>query len=417
MAKNPCIIGVGMTKFGNLLETPEIKDKTFQELLAEAAFEAYDDADISPEEIDAFLVGNMLPETSMSNSQSTNSSDWLALRCKPGFHIDTACDTTLTAIGIARDMINSGRYRNILVVGAEITNSYPDENADFPLKRKPLPPTRLWKWTDYAVDHNFGYQHFYGFDALAGIGGLSYMKTNNLSFEEFDRVMLQIHKNVRLHASTNPKAFLYGETLEQEAEREGFSSVEDYWKSEKNPFMAWPVRRKSGLTTADGASAIILSSEPEKYAKKLPIEVSGFGYATYNWPWDGTADVIAFNDAYKMAGIKPEDIDYLSVHDCLQTAYLDRSEVAGYFKKGEAWKAILDGRTRFDGDKPMDTSGGRHGVGHAFEASAGADAYEVVKQMRGEAGERQIKKPLRVAVQHNGGYALHAAVAVYKPAK
>ena len=417
MAKNPSIIGVGMTKFGDLLKTPELKDKTFQELMAEAAFEAYDDAGISPEEIDAFLVGNMLPHTSLSMSQATNTADWLGLRNKPGFHIDTACSTTLTALGTARDMIASGKYKNILVVGGEITNSYPDENSVFPLDRKPLSGVKLWKWTDYAVDHNFAYQHFYGIDALFGLLGLTYMKNNNLSFEDFDRVMLQINKNVRLHASFNPKAFLWGQTLEQEAKKEGFSSVEDYWKSEKCPFFAWPVRRKSVLTLADGASAIILSAQPKKYTKKLPIELIGFGSAAYNWPWDGSALIAATKEAYKMAGIKGKDIDYLSVHDCLQTAYLDTSEVMGYFNKGQAWKEILDGKTRYDGDKPMDTSGGRHGVGHAFEASAGADTYEVVKQMRGEAGERQIKKPIKIAVQENAGYALHRAVAVYRPAK
>ncbi len=417
MAKNPCIIGVGMTKFGNVLETPEIKDKTFQELLAEAAFEAYDDAGISPEEIDAFIVGNMLPYTSLSNSQATNASDWLGLRCKPGFHIDTACSTTLTAIGVARDMVASGKYRNVLVTGAEFTNSYVDEETVFPLDRKPLSPTRLWNWTDYAVDHNFGYQHFYGFDVLNGVSGLAYMKTNNVSFEDYDRAMLQINKNVRLHASMNPKAIMYEQgTLEEEAEREGFSSVEEYWKSDKNPFIGWPTRRKSALNYADGASAIIVSSEPKKY-KKLPIEILGFHYAAYNWPWDGSADVVAFEGAYKMAGIKPKDIDLLSVHDCLQSAHLDTSETAGYFEKGTAWKAVLDGRTRFDGDKPLNTSGGRHGLGHAFEASAGADAYEIVKQMRGEAGERQVRKPIRIAVQHNAGYALHVAVAVYRPGK
>lgn len=419
MAKNPCIIGVGMTKFGKSLETPEVKDKTFQELLAEAAFEAYDDAGISPEEIDAFIVGNMLPQTSLSNSQATNSSDWLGLRCKPGFHIDTACSTTLNAVGVARNLIASGLYHNILVVAGEFTTSCPADDVDlFPLDRKPISDVELWKWTDYAVDHNFGYQHFYGFDALNGVSGLAYMKTNNVSFEDYDRTMLQVNKNVRLHASTNPKAFMYEYgTLEEEAEREGFSNVEDYWKSEKNPFIGWPTRRKSALNPTDGASAIIVSSEPEKYNKKLPIEIIGYHAAAYNWPWDGSADVIAFEGAYKMADIQPKDIDYLSVHDCLQSAHLDTTETAGYFEKGTAWKAILDGRTRFDGDKPLNTSGGRHGVGHAFEASAGADTYEIVKQMRGEAGARQVKKPINIAVQHNAGYALHIAVVVYKPAK
>jgi len=407
-----------MTKFGNLLETPELKNKTFQELVAEAAFEAYDDAGISPEEIDAFIVGNMLPQTSLSNSQATNCSDWLGLRYKPGFHIDTACSTTLTGIGIARDMIASGKYKNILVVGGEITNSYPDMENDFPLDRKPLDRVKLWKWTDYAVDHNYAYQHFYGFDALIGVFGLAYMKTIGLSFKEFDRIMMQINKNVRLHASMNPKAICYEDgTLEEEAKREGFSSVEDYWKSDKNPFIAWPVRKKSVLNYADGASAIVLSSEPKKFTKKMPVEILGYHWAAENWPWDGSSEKIAFEGAYKMAGIKPKDIDYLTVHDCFQSAYLTSSEIAGYLEPGKAWKAILDGRTRFDGDKPMDTSGGRHGVGHAFEASAGAETYEIVKQMRGEAGKRQIKKPLKIAVQHNAGYALHYAVTVYKTAK
>ncbi|GAF82050.1 unnamed protein product, partial [marine sediment metagenome] len=93
------------------------------------------------------------------------------------------------------------------------------------------------------------------------------------------------------------------------------------------------------------------------------------------------------------------------------------AESAGYLPEGQAWKAFLERKTMFDGDKPMNLSGGRHGVGHAFEASPGVETYDIVKQMRGEAGERQMKDPPKVAVQHNHGYGMHTAVTVLKKGK
>ena len=115
-----------------------------------------------------------------------------------------------------------------------------------------------------------------------------------------------------------------------------------------------------------------------------------------------------------MSGISPKNLDLLYVHDCMQIYQLILSETAGYFKKGEAWKAFMEGRTLRNGDKPMNTSGGRHGKGHAFAASPGAETYEIVKQMRGEAGRRQCKKEINIAAQHNHGYGMHSAVTVLK---
>ena len=115
-----------------------------------------------------------------------------------------------------------------------------------------------------------------------------------------------------------------------------------------------------------------------------------------------------------MAGITGKNIDYLYVHDCMQVYQLILSETAGYFPKGQAWKAFIEDRTMFYADKPMNTSGGRHGKGHAFAASPGAETYEIVKQMRGEAGKRQCKKNIKLAVQHNHGYGMHSAVTVLK---
>ncbi len=419
LKEKPVITGVGCTKFGSVLETPEIKGLSFHELVCEAAFEAMDEAGIDPKDIDAFYIGSMVSHASHLYSHHTQLADWLGLHLKPSMHFATACSTTNTGVGLAAMDVASGKYRNVLVIGGEILSS---EATDDPTKRKPLDPTTLWYWTDFGVDQAYGYHHSY--DIATAYGGLpiiGYAKKYGIPMEKMDEVMHAVHKAVRTHSAANKKAFVQT-TLEQEAKEAGFKDTWEFWKSPKNPFLAWPARVKSALNTVDGASAYIISSKDEakKYFKKEPIEVAGFHWSSSNYPWygkdptDWAIDKTSFETAMKMANIKPEDIGYLDVHDCMQIYQLIQSEICGYFKKGEAWKAFLEGRTLYSGDKPMNTSGGRHGKGHAFAASAGASVYEAVKQMRGEAEGRQIKEPPEVSAVHNHGYGMHSAVSVFK---
>jgi acetyl-CoA C-acetyltransferase len=93
------------------------------------------------------------------------------------------------------------------------------------------------------------------------------------------------------------------------------------------------------------------------------------------------------------------------------------AEVSGYLPKGQGLRYAKEGRLRYDGDRPMSTHGGRHAFGHAWAASAGSDTYEAVKQIRGAAGERQIKKAPRVAVIHTHGYAMISTVLVLEGGK
>ena len=416
MAQKASIVGVGCTKFGNMLTDPELKDLTFQELVAKAAFEAMNDAGISPEDIDAFFIGNMLAHTSQVYSHATLLSDWLGLRFKGGFHFDTACSTTNTGMGIAANSINSGKYKNVLVVAGEILSSVPKNYNQ--LDREPLDAQTLWEWTDFGMDHVYAYHHCYDVaSAYGAIPTMGYMKKYGLSFEKMDETMYHVNKAVRMHASLNPKAYIR-QDLDQLARSKGYKDSLEYWKSKYNPFFAWPTRLLSALNTVDGASAMVISGEPQKHDSKVPVEIRGFHWTTSNYPWYGTdsttmpQDVIAIKGAYKMAGIQPKDIDYLYVHDCMQIHQLEVSEIAGYFPKGESWKAFMDDRTTYKGDKPLNVSGGRHGLGHAFEASAGAETYHIVKQMRGEAGKLQMKTRPKIAVQHNHGYGMHTAVTV-----
>jgi acetyl-CoA C-acetyltransferase len=419
LKEKPVMTGVGCTKFGSVLETPEIKGLAFHELVCEAAFEAMDEAGVDPKEIDAFYIGSMVSHISHMYSHHTQLADWLGLHLKPGLHFATACSTTNTGLGLASMGVASGKFRNVLVVGAEILSS---TATDDPTIRKPLDPTTLWYWTDFGVDQAYGYHHSYDIaTAYGGLPTLGYAKKYGVPMDKMDEAMHAVHKNVRTHSAANPKAFVQT-TLEQEAKEAGFKDTLEFWKSNKNPFLAWPTRVRSVLNTVDGASAYIVSSEKEakEYFKKEPIEVAGFHWSSSNYPWygkdptDWAIDNTAFQTALKMAKVKPEEIGYLDVHDCMQIYQLIQPEICGYFKKGEAWKAFLEGRTLYTGDKPMNTSGGRHGKGHAFAASAGASIYEAVKQMRGEATGRQIKEPPGVSVVHNHGYGMHTAVSVLK---
>ena len=93
-----------------------------------------------------------------------------------------------------------------------------------------------------------------------------------------------------------------------------------------------------------------------------------------------------------MTGVDSSKIDLFFANDFIITSHLIAAEIAGYLPEGEGWKYVCEGRTAYDGDKPINTNGGRTSFGHAHAASGLADLYEAVKQMRGECGDRQVKK-------------------------
>ncbi|GAI25715.1 unnamed protein product, partial [marine sediment metagenome] len=112
----------------------------------------------------------------------------------------------------------------------------------------------------------------------------------------------------------------------------------------------------------------------------------------------------AAEEAYEMSGLKPEDIQFAEVHDCFSIAEIIHLEDLGFFGQGEGYRATEEGLTQLDGPKPINTSGGLKCKGHPVGATGVAQLYEVWKQLRGEARERQIPNPnLRIGAAHNLG--------------
>lgn len=408
------ITGTGVTQFGNVLEDESLKGKTFEEICAEAAFEAMEDANIAPEDIDAFYVGNMLQSTTGISSHSTVLADWLGLQQKAGFHFDTACSTTNTGMGIAAEAIDAGKHDNVLVLGGEITSSQPSER--FQLDREALDPQTLWYLTDIGVDNVYAYMHAYDIGSAYGaIPTMGFADRHDLTWEEIDEMMFHVGRLAREHAAKTPKT-IHDETIEDLADAKDFDSAWDFWKSRNNPFFAWPTRQLNALTLADGASAMVVSGEPGDFIDKPAARIKAYDWRVKSYPWYGEdptrwpQDVQAFEAAFEEADIDGSDIDYLYVHDCMQIYQPILGEVTGYLD--DPVRAFLEEETRFDGPTPMNVSGGRHAAGHAFEASAGFETNEIIKQMRGEREGKQIDPAPEIAVQHNHGYGMHTAVTV-----
>jgi len=419
MNERVSITGVGCTRFGDLLETPELAGLSLQELAALAAREAFEDAGTSPLDVDAVFVGNVMAQSSHLPATYSHLSKWIGTQFRPGVHIDAACSTTNVGVTLAAQAIASGAVDTALVVGVEATRNQPKGHS--PYLREPIPSDKMWLWTDMCCNQAYGVPEGYEiFSTYNGIIGQAYCNKYDVSPEDYDDAMFELCRTRRMHGALNPKAFIQ-ETLEAEAERLGAGTARELWRSRFNPFVSWPARTRSIVTPADGASAILLTrSELTKGMKQSPVQLLGYGSAVSDLPWydadptDWKVDRLAVERAYAMAKVSGRDIDYLHTHDCSHIMSLCTAEQTGYLDFGEGLRAAAEGRLRFDGDRPMSTHGGRHAFGHAWAASAGSDTYEAVKQIRGQAGKRQIPKRPEIALVGTQGYAIISTMLVLK---
>ena len=163
---------------------------------------------------------------------------------------------------------------------------------------------------------------------------------------------------------------------------------------------------------SDGAVFVVLAATEvaKKIGKENIIEIIGSGQAgdtltiaTKDSITGFKATQLAAKVAYEMAGVKPEDIDITEVHDCFTITQIINCEDLGFFKPGEAPRAILEGRTsRFSGDVAVNTSGGLKAKGHPIGATGLSQVFEIVTQLRGQAGKRQVPN-VKIGLNQNLG--------------
>jgi acetyl-CoA acetyltransferase len=395
------------------------KDLTERELLAWAVLEAMEDAGLEAKDVDAFFVAHTMSE-SLSRQVATFGSvaDWIGMRWKPGFNHETACSSTTSGLKHAMLSVASGLHDIVLSAGVQIVSSRPVEGKPASM-REAIPYPELSRTASaHTLDGAYCYPGGVNAAAIADLACTAYARTYGVTMEQVEEALNVASIDNRRHGVLNPLATVATVEFPDEARQKGFDDVMEFMRSDHNPRVALMLRLFNCALSVDGASALIVC--PTDMAGQFvsaPIDVLGIGssctriYHETDVVWNLEKE--AFDQAYAMAGIDPyRDVDYMYVHDCFTAQQLTSTEAGGYFRRGEAWQAILDGRTRIEGDRPLSTTGGRTSMGHAFSATGGCEVTEAVRQMRGLCGARQVKPVPELSVVHNMGGGMHCNVVV-----
>lgn len=367
MKDQVAVIGVSCTKFGELF------DQSYEDLICEAAFAAYDDAGIDPKDIDAAYLGTYLPGPN-GGKAAVSLGDALRLYDRPITRVENYCATGTDAFRNGCLAIASGVYDIVLVLGAEKLRDRGGRGLPrlgHPLLAKGNSAPGLFALAANRYMHTFGM----GRDVLA-------------------KVAVKNHYN----GARNEKAHLQMEVTEE--------------KVLKAPMIASPFGLFDCCPTTDGAAAAILCrADIAKRFRSDYALVKGFGLAvTTGRPYfDPTFDYLGFRStqnaakqAYEMAGAGPKDISLAEVHDCFTWTEISNTEDLGFCEKGQGGDLVREGRTTLKGDIPINPSGGLKSFGHPIGASGVRMIYECVQQLRGACGERQIPNP-ELALAHNVG--------------
>lgn len=401
IGRGVALVAAGMSDFGTF------PGKATRDLFVEAFLDMRKSADIDfdPADIEALYIGNYSSELFEGQGHTAPiTADWIGLTPRPATRIEDACASSGVALRQGIMAVASGFHDVVLVGGMEKMSNLPiSEITD-----------ALATAGDvlYEIPAGFTFPGFYAAMATA------YMHRYGAAPESLMQVARKNHDNGAL----NPKA-QFNATLSDvmaskiaSAKRKGhpipsWEDEMDFLHDDRaNPMIAWPLRLFDCSPVTDGAAALLLVSE--EIARRFsddPVYIIGSGQASDTALHDRSdlttigAAKTAANQAYKMAGISPEDVKVAEVHDCFTIAEIIATEDLGFFPAGHGHEAAEEGLTARHGPQPVNTSGGLKSKGHPVGASGAGQAVEVWKQMHGQAGERQVEEDVDIALTHNVG--------------
>lgn len=373
------IKGVGCTKFDAGNESSPL-------MVYRAVMEALDDADVGINEIDCAVVSNM--DISSNGERQRHSSSMLSSlfqRKMPVISVTSACEGGSAALWTALQLGEKNHQNgNVLVIGfdrvvANTTESITDEIM--------MASERLYEQAEGLI-----------FPAQYALVAQQHMLRYGTTSDDFASVSYKNH----LNAYHNPKARFYGKKVTIDGIK-------------KSPIISSPLRLFDCSISCNGAAALVLAHE------KADVEIVGSAQATDCMSAFERADLTsmpaaksAAASAFRQAGINPSDIGIAEVHDAFTPLEIIAYEDLGFAKPGEGMNLIRDGITNLDGSLPVNTSGGLKAKGHPISATGVSQIYELVKQLRGEAGDRQVSN-LKYALAHNmGGVGSNVGVHILK---
>jgi len=377
------VVGVGMNKWGELWE------KSLRQIFTEAALLALDDAGV--DKIDSLYVGCMSSGLFVGQEHiSSLLADYLGQAHVPAARVESACASGGLALRLGWIEVASGLSDIVLVGGVEKMTDVNGNEATYALGT--------------AADQEYECFHGITFPGLYALIARAHMEKYGTTREQLAMVAVKNHAN----GSLNPLA-QYPFKVSVEAV---LGSV----------MVADPLRILDCSPITDGAAALVLC--PVELAKKLKkpiVKIIGSGTATDTIALGSRREITwiestyqAAKRAYAMAGKKPEDIDVVEVHDCFTIAEICVMEALGLVEKGKGGRAVEDGLTSLQGKIPINTSGGLKAKGHPVGATGVAQAIEIVKQLRDDAGPRQVKGARVGLTQNMGGSGGSSVVHIFE---
>jgi acetyl-CoA acetyltransferase len=357
-----CVIGTGMIPFG------KYPDKTLAEIGWPAVKEAIVESGIPPKSIDAVYCGTALG--GMLAGQRVMKT--LGLTGMPIINIENACSSSSSALAEGWIAVASGRHDVVLIIGVEKLTKF--GGGTLPLERE-----------DWEVQQGMV------MPALYAMRARRYMHEYGLTQQQLAQVSVKAHD----HGALNPNAQIRKRvTLEEVMNARPVT----------DPFTLWHC-----CPTGDGAAAVIIASaDVARQYKTNPVRVAASevtsgvytnGYRDFTW-----AELTArgAGEAFKMAGVTPDDVDVAELHDAFTIAELMYYEAFGFCERGKAYELLASGATSLGGDIVVNPSGGLLSRGHPVGATGAAQAVEIVRQLEGRAGAHQVDGA-KVGVSHATG--------------
>ena len=380
------IIGVGQSAF--VRGYPG----SIRELAFEGFKEAMLDAQISTTDINASVICSA-PEYDKQRSPAGVFAEYLGLTPQPTFYLESLCSSSSTGLKVAYSLVKSGLHDVVAVVGfqkmSEISSAESQE--------------RMGRGADIQWESPFGTM----MPAYYAMYANAHMAKYGTTPDDLARIRV--------------KAATYGQINDKAVYRKPVTF--DMFSDPENPLsgpVASPLRVGDCCANADGSSCVIVASEEKaKALSKNPVWILGIGAASTTVTLAGrelftglTVGQEAGEQAYKMAGVTPKDIDVAEVHDCFTIAEIMAYENLGFAKPGEGKDLIGNKETYKEGSIPVNVDGGLLSKGHPIGATGGSQIRTIVLQLRGEAGEMQVKDP-EIGLVHNiGGVGLYGNVTI-----
>lgn len=392
MKQNACIAGVGMTRFGNHM------DRGLKSLTTEAVKQSLNDAGLNPSDIQAAYMANAAAGIIVGQVCVPGQ---VALRDMgighiPVVNIENACASASTAFNLACTMVTSGLYDVVLATGSEKL-FHQDKQKSF----------SVFTGAVDVEEYSGVLQHIKERAQAAGMSiDLEGAGSKRSVFMDIYASMALEHMSKygttqAQFAAVSAKNAFHGSFNERAQFRDRLT-VEEVLGSRE---IAYPLTLPMCSPIGDGAAAVVLVSE--RKARELglnrPVKVLS---SVLRSGWDpsdepGITEVCA-SEAYNFAGIGPEDLNCVELHDASAPSELIYYEQLGLCGKGEGGRFVEEGHSRLGGRVPVNTSGGLLRKGHPIGATGIAQIVELTEQLRGQAGDRQVEGA-RIGLAENGG--------------